>query len=65
MISRIMLSLKKAADSAKNAWSLTGQNTYGVTFQSTFNIATPRTPAPRTDISGKDDFIPLDTFLAV
>jgi len=58
MISRIMLSLKKAADSTKSGWSLTDQTTYGATYQSTLNIATPVIKSGRS----VDVDIQLDTF---
>ena len=58
MISRIILSLRKAADSRQKGWSLAQPNT---------NSANPRSmkffrPA-KSAIWKKDDNIPLDTLL--
>ena len=56
MVSRIMLSLKKAADSQERAWSLTEPTAAGPSLRSMKFFKPPR----GTD--EMQDDIPLDTF---
>ena len=59
MISRIMLSLKKAADLTRGGWSITQGTVDDSTFRSTLRFNVP----PRRGPVGKEDVaIPLDTF---
>ena len=56
MISRIMLSLKKAADSQQKPWTLTQPSMAGSNFQSAKFANTQQDPNER------QDDIPLDTY---
>ena len=57
MISRIMLSLKEAADFEQEDWSLGGLSTNGNDLQSIKFFR------PRVGASSGEDGIPLDTYL--
>ena len=58
MISRIMLSLKKAADSSLSGWSIMQETANDNTFPSKLMFNTP----PRSTVKGEGIAIPLDTF---
>ena len=57
MISRIILSLKKAADPSSNSWILTERVVNGAAFRNAVILAPMR--GPNRD---EDAGIPLDTF---
>ena len=56
MISRLMLSLKKAADSQQGGWSLAAPTTVGENFQSAKFYNSQK------DTDRREDDIPLDTY---
>ena len=57
MISRLMLSLRKAVDEQQNRWSLTASSTIGANAQSVMFFRSRMGP------NGKGEDVPLDTYL--